>query len=165
MKYRYKWVCMQWQRRLHVRRRSRVRILPARSAWKMMRLVQNDRAVARQWGLPRIKIIFFAVFKISFFVFIKNYLPCVLWNTTKSLSCVRETTHNKEALCQCLYAVSALPCVTHGKGFTVWISAFAVCLWHTAIHAIPVVHVTLAPALLCADAGGDAVLLSTIWSD
>ena len=76
--------------------------------------------------------------------------------------CPRNNTQQRGSLptlvCRERFAV----CYTRGKGFTVWISAFAVCLWHTASHAIPVVHVTLALAILCADAGGDAVLLSTI---
>ena len=59
--------------------------------------------------------------------------------TANSLSSARELAHGKEALCRPLVAVSALPCVTHGKVFAVSEPAFAVCFWHTANEQSPVV--------------------------
>ena len=71
---------------------------------------------------------------------ISNFFCRVLSNTRQRFfaECARKSTRQK-AVCQCLYTVSVLPCVTHGKHFAVGFSAFAVCPWHTATEPVPVV--------------------------
>ena len=61
-------------------------------------------------------------------------------HTAKALSRARETTHDEVVLCQSLYVMRCLSCVTHDKPFAMCLMAFTVCLWHMANEWHPVVH-------------------------
>ena len=141
IEYKHKWMCSVVVEEVTREKELQVRIPPVRSARKMQRLATwAERAGGWAVGSLPNQNNYFAVFKISFFVFLKKYLPSVFWHRAKSLCRVPEKQHTP--LCRCLYAVGALSCVTHHKDFAVWISAFAMCLWDMANYAISVVYVS-----------------------
>ena len=52
----------------------------------------------------------------------------LILHTAKCLPCARDVAHGKLALCRPLFAVSCLPCVTHGKQRTAKLGRHTGCL-------------------------------------
>ena len=78
-----------------------------------------------------------------FFLFIPKIICRVLVDTRQTLFAECPNIDPRQiCLCRPIYAVWGLPCITHGKLFAVCNTAFAVCFWHTANVAHPVVRAT-----------------------
>ena len=109
MKYRQNWVCGVAVEKVRYEREVAGSKPTGRNVHKNscdLRLWWNGQ-VADRWGLPRIKIFLFPIFKISF---LKNSLPCVFWHSANSFTmCPINGTRQKTSLptpiCRVQFAV------------------------------------------------------------